>query len=130
MAILVRSVISDGPDDYISRGIFRMNILPMDLDMRGRIEAVEHYCKVFVLNHTFSTWDTNKQLLFEVQSQLNQVDNEWILNDNAIRPPDIRTCQSPAWQDLLSHLRENCGKFLGDGKGTVMHQVRLLRGMI
>jgi len=133
VAILVRSAISDGPDDYISRGIFNMNILPMDLDIRGRVEAVEHYCKVFVLDHTFSTWNTDQQSLSEVQTQLNQVDNKWMSDDNATRPPaslDNRTCQSPAWQDLLRHLRKNCRKFLGERKGTVMHQVRLLRGMI
>ena len=133
MAILVRSAISDGPDDYISRGIFNMNMLPMDLDMRGRVKAVEHYCKVFILNYTFSTWDTNEQSLSEVQSQLNQVDNNWIEDDNATRPPaslDSRTCQSPAWRDLLHHLRGNCRKFLGRREGTVMHQIRLLRGMM
>lgn len=35
MAILVRSAISEGERDYISRGRFNMNLLPMDLTSEG-----------------------------------------------------------------------------------------------
>lgn len=53
-AILVRSAISkEGEEDYISRGRFSMNILPLDVDIRDRIEAIGHYSKVLILDKAF-----------------------------------------------------------------------------
>ncbi|KAJ3453597.1 hypothetical protein MRS44_017844 [Fusarium solani] len=53
-AILVRSAISDEEEeDFISRGRFSMNNLPLDVDIRDRIEAIGHYSKVLILDKAF-----------------------------------------------------------------------------
>ncbi|KAM5360674.1 hypothetical protein ACJA88_014744 [Fusarium oxysporum] len=48
-SILVRSAISDDDEeDFISRVTISMNMLPPDVDIRGRIEAICHYSKALV----------------------------------------------------------------------------------
>jgi hypothetical protein len=74
MAVLVRSSLmplEPGMDDHISRGKFHLNILLMDIDVRTRIEALQHYAKVLLLDHTFNTWKTSPARLQEVQQELN-----------------------------------------------------------
>ncbi|KAF5234225.1 hypothetical protein FAUST_7751, partial [Fusarium austroamericanum] len=68
IAVLCRSAISDDDDegmddddgdennDFISRGQFYKNPMPMDVDFKERLEAIVHYSKVLVLNHSFLTW--------------------------------------------------------------------------
>ena len=110
-------------DDYISRGKFRRNMLPMDLHVRARIEAVQHYAKVLVLNYTFHAWDPSLAELQEVQQELNMVNNKWINAETDHRPPpehDSRTCQSVAWTSLLDDLRTESDKYLGGQDGTVL----------
>lgn len=55
VTILVRSAISGGPDDYISSGRFSSNVIPMDLDIRGRLEAILHHAKLLI-DHVYHTW--------------------------------------------------------------------------
>jgi hypothetical protein len=68
-SILVRSVISgDKTKDFISRGIISINILPPDVDIKGRIEAIGHYSKVLILDKAFIGWRTgrpNRKVLAE-----------------------------------------------------------------
>lgn len=127
--ILVQSALLEGPDDYISRGRFNMNLLPMDLDIRERLEGLAHYSKVLVLDLTLHTWETTPIRLDEVQKELNKVDMEWLNADDDRRPAagtDQRTCSSAAWKDLLKFLRKQRKAFLGEQKGTVMRQLWLL----
>lgn len=59
-AILVRSAL-ESPDekaDYISRGQFCSNFLPMDLDIKGRIDAIKYHGKVLFLEHAYCSWKT------------------------------------------------------------------------
>jgi hypothetical protein len=126
MAVLVHSSLTPlerEMDDYISRGKFHLNILPMDIDVRTRIEALQHYAKVLLLDHIFSTWKTKPDGLQEVQRELNMVSNEWLNAETDQRPPvedDPRTCQSAAWRSLLIHLRRESDKYLGGQDGTVL----------
>lgn len=46
MGINVKSAISSGPDDYITRGRFQKNPLPMDLDLRERAAGLTHYATI------------------------------------------------------------------------------------
>jgi hypothetical protein len=126
MAVLVHSSLTPldpEMDDYISRGKFHLNILPMDIDVRSRIEALQHYAKVLLLDHIFGTWETSPAELQEVQRELNMVSNEWLNAETDQRPPvedDPRNCQSAAWRSLLDHLRTESDKYLGGQDGTVL----------
>ena len=81
----------------------------MDLDLSGRIEAMVHYSKVVALDSAFSSWDTSRQWLHEVQNDLNRVDLEWINGEHGPDPAaDTRKCSSPAWQSVLEHIRKQC----------------------
>jgi hypothetical protein len=132
MAVLVHSSLTPlepEMDDYISRGKFHLNILPMDIDVRTRIEALHHYAKVLLLDHIFSTWKTSQARLQEVQRELNVVSNEWLNAETDQRPPvedDLRTCQSAAWRSLLNHLTTESDKYLGGQDGTVLGVARAL----
>jgi hypothetical protein len=42
--------------DHISRGRFLSNILLTDVNVQTRMEAVQHYAKVLVLDHAVRTW--------------------------------------------------------------------------
>ncbi|KAM6523004.1 hypothetical protein FALCPG4_012609 [Fusarium falciforme] len=133
-AILVRSAISDeGEDDFISRGRFSMNILPLDVDIRDRIEAIGHYSKVLILDKAFQGWQkgrVGRQVwLEEVLRDLNAADNEWLNEENGQRPDDQldrRTCLSPGWKMMLEHLGKEGQDWLGQNEGTVMWKVRTL----
>ncbi|KAH9205104.1 hypothetical protein DL95DRAFT_451397 [Leptodontidium sp. 2 PMI_412] len=129
VGILVQSSLGTGRDDYISRGRFNINILPMDVDIRGRLEALLHYCQVFVLHCTMQTWKTSTVQMDEVRGSMATIDLEWLNADNDQRPPpsaDTRNCQSVAWKDLVKHLREQSKSFLGEKPRTVGEQLRLL----
>lgn len=103
MAKPSRSALSSGPgggageEDYISKGRFNMDPLPMDVDLTRRVEAVIYYSKVLMLNHTFLHWNpTPWSWILEVQSDLNSVDNECLNNEYGIRPDaaaDTNLCE-------------------------------------
>lgn len=75
MGILVRSAIA-GEKDFISSGWFNNNPMPMDADIRGRLQAMVHYSKVLVLDHALLSWLGKPEWVMEVQRDLNSVDNE------------------------------------------------------
>ncbi|KAM5360679.1 hypothetical protein ACJA88_014749 [Fusarium oxysporum] len=133
-AILVRSAISDEEEeDFISRGRFSMNILPLDVDIRDRIEAIGHYSKVLILGKAFQGWQkgrVGRQVwLEEVLRDLNVADNEWLNEENGQRPDDQldrRTCLSPGWKMMLEHLGKEGQDGLGQNEGTAMWKVRTL----
>ncbi|KAH6972563.1 hypothetical protein EDB80DRAFT_743808 [Ilyonectria destructans] len=135
-AILIRSAISEeGKEDYISRGKFSMNILPMDVDIRDRIEAIVHYSKVLILDKAFQGWQRGRVgrevWLEEVQRDLNAVDNEWLNEEDGQRPDsrlERRTCLTPGWKMMLEHLGKEGEAWLGGKEGTVMWEVRRLLG--
>ncbi|KAH6972647.1 hypothetical protein EDB80DRAFT_758072 [Ilyonectria destructans] len=131
-AILIRSAISEeGKEDYISRGKFSMNILPMDVDIRDRIEAIVHYSKVLILDKAFQGWQRGRVGREEVQRDLNAVDNEWLNEEDGQRPDsrlERRTCLTPGWKMMLEHLGKEGEAWLGGKEGTVMWEVRRLLG--
>jgi len=129
VGILVQSSLSTGEDDYISQGRFNINILPMDVDIRGRLEALLHYCQVFVLHCTMQTWKTSAMQMDEVRASMAAIDLEWLNADDDQRPArstDTRNCQSVAWKDLVKHLQAQSIAFLGGKPRTVAEQLRLL----
>ncbi|KAM5526470.1 hypothetical protein FOXYSP1_21130 [Fusarium oxysporum f. sp. phaseoli] len=84
IAVLARSaILSDSDIDFISRGRFHRNPMPMDVDLRERLEAIVHYSKVLVLDGAFSTWSERSEWVMEVQSRLNMVSIEWINEEGA-----------------------------------------------
>ena len=131
MVVLVQSAVdSSQQDDYISRGRFFWNILPMDLDIRNRIEAVQHYAKALVLNRAFHTREPRpRERLSEVQRDLNVLDNEWLNADTDQRPPessDSRRCDSVAWKQMLKHLNVHATRNLAGQKNKVLAEARKL----
>ncbi|KAF4984327.1 hypothetical protein FDECE_17114 [Fusarium decemcellulare] len=137
-AILVRSAISGGEEkDFISRGTISMNMLPPDVDIRGRVEAIRHYSKVFVLDKAFTGWRTGRPgrevWAEEIAQELLTVDTEWLNNENGRRPDDRldrRTCLSPAWKRILEHLEQEGATWLGQKEGTTMGEIgRLLSSL-
>ncbi|KAM0360992.1 hypothetical protein ACHAO7_012031 [Fusarium culmorum] len=105
IAVLCRSAISDYYDnddddddddskDFISRGQFYKNPMPMDVNFKERLQAIVHYSKVLVLHHSYLTWcekseeleEADLMMLKEVQSRLNMVSINWINNEKGPRP--------------------------------------------
>lgn len=132
VGVLVKSSLQTDGDDYISRGRFDLNILTMDMDIAERLEAILHYSKVFVLDHSMKTWKTSASRMDEVRTSMAAVDMEWLNADDDQRPAasaDMRTCQSAAWKDMVKHVRAQSKAFLGDQPKTVARQLRaLVRG--
>jgi hypothetical protein len=132
VGVLVQSSLQTDGDDYISRGRFNLNILTMDMDIEERLEALLHYSKVFVLDHSMKTWKTSARRMDEVRASMAAVDLEWLNADDDQRPAasaDTRTCQSAEWKDVVEHVRAQSKAFLGDEPKTVARQLRvLLRG--
>ncbi|KAL1592197.1 hypothetical protein SLS59_009853 [Nothophoma quercina] len=130
--VLVRSSIEDGPEDFISRGHFARNILPMDLDIAQRLEGIEHFAKVFLLDLAFNTWDpADKEQLLSVQEDLNAADNSWLGERSSIRPAERETdklkCTSPAWKSMLLHLEHTFAKHTKTPQGAALHPILTLR---
>jgi hypothetical protein len=99
IGILVQSSLQTDGVDYISRGRFDLNILTMDMDIEERLEALLHYSKVFVLDHSMKTWKTSATQMDEVRASMAAIDMEWLNADDGQRPAasaDMRTCQSAA----------------------------------
>lgn len=131
LVVLVQSTVDPlQQDDYISRGRFSENILPMDIDVRARVEAVQHYAKVLMLDHSFGTWEPVPRSRIEVVvADLNAVDNTWIDAETDQRPPedrDTRSCTSPAWKEMLHRLDIAAKVYLGGNDNMVLSQVRKL----
>ena len=130
--VLIRSSIEDGPEDFISRGHFARNILPMDLDIAQRLEGIEHFAKVFLLDLAFNTWDpADKGQLLSVQEDLNAADNSWLGERSSIRPAERETdklkCTSPAWKSMLLHLEHTFAKHTKTSQGAALHPILTLR---
>ncbi|KAF2008806.1 hypothetical protein BU24DRAFT_91784 [Aaosphaeria arxii CBS 175.79] len=134
MTVLVHSSLSTHTD-FISRGHFTWNILPMDLDIAGRIDAVVHYTQVMLLDLSFRTWKpTNKQHQLDVVQQLDKVDNSWIVKMSSTKPAveasaaeeQEKACETPAFKDMLAHVEKTFDEILGkESKGVVAGMVRL-----
>ncbi|EXJ93251.1 hypothetical protein A1O3_01808 [Capronia epimyces CBS 606.96] len=121
--------------DCISRGQFQENILPMDIDVRTRVEAVQLYAKVLILNRAFRKWGPpNRDWILEVGNDLNMVDTMWLNEDTDQRPPeerDSRTCDSKAWLEMLDRLEVYSVKYLGGEDETVLAKaLKLLQSVL
>jgi hypothetical protein len=58
----------------------------MDMDIEERLEALLHYSKVFVLDHSMKTWKTSARRMDEVRASMAAVDLEWLNADDDQRP--------------------------------------------
>ncbi|KAF4987614.1 hypothetical protein FGRMN_10270 [Fusarium graminum] len=143
IAVLCRSAISDDDDDdegiddddenkdFISRGRFYKNPMPMDIDFKERLEAIVHYSKVLVLNHSFLNWSAPTGWVMQVQSRLNMVSIDWINNERGSRPASVAGDGGPvyrteAWQSMVAYISENTSTFLGGRQKTAIHRLRTL----
>jgi hypothetical protein len=128
--VLVRSSIETGPDDFISRGRFLSNILPMDLDIQQRLEGIVHFAKVLLLDVAFTTWHpTSESQFLEVQTDLDTVDNSWMgtYSSTRLTQPDERTCFTPAWRSALDHIEKMFKEFMVQPSETPMSQIIAIR---
>lgn len=135
VAVLVRSALSHAQephrDDYISSGQFNANLMPMDLNVRGRLEALLHHSKIILLDRAFNLWQPRASWRLQVEQDLNTVNNTWIGKFGGERPdPDLdrRRCDSPAWRDALAHIEKECQRYLNGQHPTAMREVRRLAG--
>jgi hypothetical protein len=127
--VLVRSAVTSDVEDYISRGAFTHNILPMDLTLRGRLAAIDHYSRVVVLDHMYHNWDKRDSYGTKTDKELNELSTLWLNADDDQRPSpeaDTRSCTSPAWQAYLEYLDETCAKHLGIKKKSIVGQIHAL----
>ncbi|KAI8649694.1 hypothetical protein NCS55_01431700 [Fusarium keratoplasticum] len=133
IAVLARSAVSedDGDRDFISRGLFHKNPMPMDVDLGGRLRAIVHYSKVLVLDDAFSTWPEEPDWVMEVQSRLNMVSIEWINDEGGSRPGGPPGDGGPvystdAWWSVVAHIAEQTKKYLGGKPKTAIDRLRTL----
>ncbi|KAG4273076.1 hypothetical protein FPRO04_14586 [Fusarium proliferatum] len=135
IAVLARSAVSGDSDmDFISRGRFHRNPMPMDVDLRERLEAIVHYSKVLVLDGAFSTWSERSERsewVMEVQSRLNMVSIEWINEEGGSRPARPSGDGGPvystdAWQSVVAHIAEQTERHLGGKQKTAIYRLRML----
>ncbi|KAG7402659.1 hypothetical protein Forpe1208_v016978 [Fusarium oxysporum f. sp. rapae] len=135
IAVLARSAVSGDSDiDFISRGRFHRNPMPMDVDLRERLEAIVHYSKVLVLDGAFSTWSERSERsewVMEVQSRLNMVSIEWINDEGGSRPAGPSGDGGPvystaAWQSVVAHIAEQTERHLGGKQKTAIYRLRML----
>lgn len=135
IAVLARSAVSGDSDmDFISRGRFHRNPMPMDVDLRERLEAIVHYSKVLVLDGAFSTWSERSERsewVMEVQSRLNMVSIEWLNEEGGSRPAGPSGDGGPvystdAWQSVVAHIAEQTERHLGGKQKTAIYRLRML----
>ncbi|OCT54113.1 hypothetical protein CLCR_00201 [Cladophialophora carrionii] len=117
LTVLVRSAIDPLQEmDYISRGRFLMNILSMDLDLCGRLEAVQHYAKVLVLDKALELWrPCSDDWALQVNRDLVAANLDWLDDETDQRRSDDgdpRNCDSPAWPSMLENLNRWAMAFL------------------
>ncbi|KAK1989638.1 hypothetical protein LX36DRAFT_717419 [Colletotrichum falcatum] len=92
-----------------------------------------HYSRVFILHQALHSWTEQPQLQWEIQAELNAVDNSWLDNDSGPRPSDERdrrTCGSAAWRQILEHLQSEATAALGGQAGRPMYEVARLLGRL
>lgn len=135
VAILVRSALSGQEEkpDYISQGQFNMNILPMDLDLGERLEAIIHYSKVLFFHQTFSNWEGKPRWREEIIRDMDEVSLDWLDKDDDVRPApgaDKRTCASAAWKALLKHLQERINDWMDPLHDSALKEVVRLRKLL
>jgi hypothetical protein len=117
--------------DYLSRGRFLMNILSMDLDLYGRLEAIQHHAKVVVLDEALDLWmPYSDDWALEMNRDLDMSHVGWLDEDTEQRPsddddPDPRNRDSPAWRSGLENLNHRAMAFLSPRKDidTVLGEV-------
>lgn len=133
MAILVKSAISEDGPDYISRGTFNMNPMPMDLDLRERAAAMIHYGKVLTLHMTFVSpffiQTRDRAPLAELQKDLRSVDMAWLDKEGGQRPAageDKRDCSSKAWLALLEDLDKGVRAVFGEERKASLSRILAL----
>jgi hypothetical protein len=136
IAVLVRSAVLDDNDrDFISRGQFHKNPMPMDVDLGERLEAIVHYSKVLVLDSAFSTWSERSEWVIEVQRRLNIVSVEWINDEGGSRPAGPSGDGGPvystaAWQSVVAHIAEQTERHLRGEQNTAIYRLRMLANAV
>lgn len=130
MAILVRSAVArDEQEDYISRGRFTVNILPIDIGLRQRVEALGHYSKALVLDREFCAWKGEERCVGDIMSQLRQVDDKWPTHEHELcldDKRDKRKFSSNVCAQMVGHQGVEGDQFLEATQGMVVYEVRRL----
>ncbi|KAI5456205.1 hypothetical protein BGZ63DRAFT_336786, partial [Mariannaea sp. PMI_226] len=79
LAILVRSSVAreEEKEDYISRGEFRVNILPLNIGLRQRVEGLVYYSKAFLLDQAVGERKGEERWVGENMSEVKHMDEKW-----------------------------------------------------
>lgn len=130
-AVLVRSALSaqDGRGDEYRNEIPGSIVIPMDLDILGRVEALRYYAKVLVLDYAMESTPLDRSKLDLVERDLGGVNLSWINQEKECRPADsgdVRNIEGEEWVEMLDHISKVGKKALGQKPGTVMHNINRL----
>ncbi|KAH8654266.1 hypothetical protein BGZ61DRAFT_487145 [Ilyonectria robusta] len=110
-----------------------MNILPMDLDLGERLEAIIHYSKVLFFHQTFSNWEGKPRWREGVIGDMDEVSLDWLDKDDDVRPApgaDKRICTSAAWKAFLKHLQERINDWMNPLHDSALKEVVGLRKLL
>lgn len=133
-AILVRSALcEDGEEDYISRGGWRMNVLPIDMRIADKVEAIGHYSRAAVLDLAFRKFREREggpgwaRALDGILEDLNAVDNEWLNGESRPRPErtgvDDGRLSTAGWKAMLGLLGQEARKRFGRHKKSALRRI-------
>ncbi|RSL39496.1 hypothetical protein CEP54_016312 [Fusarium duplospermum] len=133
IAVLARSAASgdDGDRDFISRGRFHKNPMPMHVNFGERLRAIVHYSKVIVLDDAYGSWSGESGWEMEVRSRLNMVSIEWINDEEGTRPDGPpgdggSVYSTDAWRSVVAYIEEQTKRHLGGKPKTAIDRLRVL----
>jgi hypothetical protein len=142
MGIHVMSAVTlaPGEEDYITRGRFRENLLPMDLDLRGRAAAMTHFAKIITLEDALRLMRrTNKATAKEIRTDLDRKDLSWMAVEGGQRPfadddagayEGAALATQAAWVAMLRVLDREVNDVFAKVRGTAMARIVQLEGML
>lgn len=127
MAILIRSAVArEGEDDCISRGRCTVNILPIDIGLPQRLEALAHYSKVLVHDQVLWKWKGEERCAGEITSKLKRADDKWTNQRYGMcldNKGDERKLSANVYLKMLGHQGVEDERALEGTKGTVIYEV-------
>ncbi|KAH7357969.1 hypothetical protein B0T11DRAFT_340345 [Plectosphaerella cucumerina] len=130
---VMSAALGPGQDDYITRGRFRENPIPMDLDLRGRAAAMTYYAKVITLDDALHEMAGAENVLVkEIQDDLNSPDLSWVDVEGGRRPvadSHAGACSGEAWAAMLRILDGAVTDVFAKEKGTAMARIVELEGL-
>jgi len=117
--------------DFISRGRFANNHMPMDFDLNDKLDAIIHFAKIAILNEPPRTLsqsgkDTDLDVVIE---DIDKLDISWI-RDGRLRPvgqTGKHRLNSPGWEKVFRQLQTSAKYGLDSPESVVGRLCELLR---